>query len=184
MIEFFFDFLIDIFLFLFPVFIIARSIKSLSLRKILPELGIKNCAPKFFFNKTIQLFLMLFGLAFLLGLALYAIGIRDTGRVFEAIDAIKTLNIFFLFYLLVVRVTGEEVFFRGLLTKKIGIVPSSAAFALVHALYGSIGEVIGAFVLGVLLAKMFIKNNNLMPNIFAHIFYNFFVLLIVYSVPA
>ena len=179
-----FNFLFDFFLFCFPVLFIARNKKKFELKKILAELGIKNPAPGFFFKKTTILFLQLFAVSIALSIAFFAIGFNDTQSVFEAISAIKMQNIFLLFYLLFVRVAGEEVFFRGFLTAKIGIIPSSALFGLAHVFYGSIAEVIGAFFLGLILSRAFVKNKNLMPNIFAHIFYNFFVLIIAFSFGA
>jgi len=75
-------------------------------------------------------------------------------------------------------VTAEELFFRGFLVKQIGVIGSSIAFAAVHVFYFSIGEVIGAFLLGLLLAYYFKKNNTLYPNIAAHIGYNLITLII------
>jgi len=174
----FIDFLIDFFFIFFPVFFILRNKRQI--KKALGELGIKHSKPGFLFKKTSVLFLALFGIAFALGIILFLLNMSDTQAVFEAIDSIKKESIFLLFYFLLIRVTGEEIFFRGFLVKRIGIFPSSAIFALMHVFYGSVAEVIGAFVLGIVLAFAFKKNNNLMPNIFAHIFYNFFVIIMAY----
>jgi len=78
-----------------------------------------------------------------------------------------------IWYFLTIRVFAEEVFFRGFLVKKIGVIPSSIIFGAAHFAYGSMVEVFGAFILGLILAKAFEENKSLFPNIFAHFFYNF-----------
>ncbi|HRS42694.1 MAG TPA: CPBP family intramembrane metalloprotease [Candidatus Diapherotrites archaeon] len=80
-------------------------------------------------------------------------------------------------YLFLVRVFLEEWFFRGFLTPRLGVILSSALFAIGHIAYGSIIEIIGAFVLGVFLSSTYKKYNNLWPNVFAHIIYNLVIYL-------
>lgn len=184
MISSFANLLLDFFLFCFPVLFIIRNKKKFEWKKILAELGIKNPKAGFFFKKTTKLFLQLVAVAIILSIALVAIGFNDTQSVFETISAIKTQSVFLLFYLLIVRVTAEEVFFRGFLTTRIGMLASSALFGLAHFFYGSIAEMIGAFFLGLVLSRAFLKNKNLMPNIFAHILYNFLVLILAFSTGA
>ncbi len=175
------NFLIDFFLVFFPVFFIARKAKKTGFRQILAELGIKNPGAKFFFKKTTFLFITLVLVSLAMSALFIAANFNDTQQVYETLNSLKLQSIPLLFYLLIVRVTAEEIFFRGFLAKKAGIWPSSILFGLAHASYGSVAEIISTFVLGLVLAKTFLKNNNLMPNIFAHIFYNFFVLGIAFQ---
>ena len=100
------------------------------------------------------------------------LGFNDLGKVGEVILKLREASPLLLIYLLVVRVVAEEVFFRGFLLKRIGLVLSTALFGIAHISYGSITEIVGALILGGLLAKAYERNGNLLPNIFAHLFYN------------
>jgi membrane protease YdiL (CAAX protease family) len=53
---------------------------------------------------------------------------------------------------------------------------------LFHIGYGSAAEIIGAFALGLVLAKAFQLNKNLYPNIFAHAAYNAVALAVIFWV--
>ncbi|MDD3177981.1 MAG: CPBP family intramembrane metalloprotease [Candidatus ainarchaeum sp.] len=88
-------------------------------------------------------------------------------------DIIISFPIFYIIYLFVIRVFLEEWFFRAFLTKKTGIVISSLIFGFAHFSYGSIFEIIGAFLLGLLLSYNYKKNKNIFPNYIAHLLYNF-----------
>ncbi|MDD5148003.1 MAG: CPBP family intramembrane metalloprotease [Candidatus ainarchaeum sp.] len=176
------NFLIDFFFIAFPVLFIARNAKKFGIKKILAELGLQKIGAKTFFKETTKLTGLLFAVSIAVSIILLAIGLNDTQKVFEAINSLQAKGILFLFYLLIVRVTAEEIFFRGFLAKKTGIIISSTVFALAHISYASAAEIIGAFFLGIVLARAFLKNKNLVPNIFAHIFYNFIVLIIAFSV--
>jgi membrane protease YdiL (CAAX protease family) len=67
---------------------------------------------------------------------------------------------------------SEEMLFRGLLSPRFGIVLSSVAFAIVHVAYGSIVEIGGAFVIGLILATVFRKSGSIIPCIAIHMIYN------------
>jgi membrane protease YdiL (CAAX protease family) len=107
------NFLLDFFLIFFPVFFITRDKTKRQFKKILQLLGIEKPGAKFFFKKTIALLATLIIVSIAVSIALALIGIRDMQGVFETINSIKTQNIALLFYLLIVRVIAEEIFFRG-----------------------------------------------------------------------
>jgi membrane protease YdiL (CAAX protease family) len=67
---------------------------------------------------------------------------------------------------------SEELLFRGLLCSRFGIVLSSIAFAIVHVAYGSVLELAGAFVIGLVLALVFKKSGSILPCIAIHMAYN------------
>lgn len=123
-------------------------------------------------KNTAILFLVLVVFSFLISLTTQLFGLNDLEKVAQNIDEIKTTAPLLLAYLLVARVVSEEIFFRGFLVKKIGVIGSSIVFGFAHFSYGSIVEVSGAIVLGLLLAKAFEENKNLLPNIVAHFLYN------------
>ena len=130
-------------------------------------------------KRTIFLFLALLFASAALSIFFLAIGITDLQKVSVEISNLQQNTPLLLGYLLIVRVAVEEFFFRGFLTKKIGALYSSIAFAILHVGYGSIAEIAGAFVLGFILAKAFEKNKTLLPNIFAHMLYNLSALLLI-----
>lgn len=76
---------------------------------------------------------------------------------------------------------AEELLFRGYLQQKIGIILSSAVFALLHYGYGSASEIIAAFSISIILGYEIKKNKNVIPCILAHAFYNLFSISIIYG---
>lgn len=120
---------------------------------------------------TFFLFLALVVASFATSIFFTAAGINDIGNVISTISA---MSVFLLVYMVIIRSAAEEVFFRGFLVKRIGIIPSTVFFAAMHVGYGSIAEIVGAFVLGLILSYAISKNGTVLPNIVAHIFYNLF----------
>jgi uncharacterized protein len=87
--------------------------------------------------------------------------------------------------LLVIVLIGsfaEEIFFRGYLQKKTNLLTASFIFAYFHVIYNSLPEVVGAFVLGIVLGKAYEKTNGLFVPTLAHLAYNLVVLLLVFAV--
>jgi uncharacterized protein len=74
----------------------------------------------------------------------------------------------------------EEWFFRGFLVSKTNVYISSFLFAIAHFGYGSYVEVVGAFILGLVLAFYYKKINNLWPLYISHLLYNSMVILLIY----
>jgi len=145
--------------------------KERSLKKTMKWLGFKQINGWELLKKTLKLFLALLAVSIWLSIALNVLGLNDLQLVAESLEKSRALLPLF-FWIVVLRVISEEVFFRGFLVGKIGAVASSGVFALFHLGYGSTTEVLGAFVLGLVLAKAFQLNKNLYPNIAAHMVYN------------
>jgi len=164
-----FNFFIDFALIAIPVFLVVR--KARNFKKALGELGFKKMAVGKTLKMTGKLFLLLVAVSLWLSLILGFLGLNDLELVSESIRETRLVLPLF-FWIVVVRVVSEETFFRGFLVKRTGAIGSSAIFAFFHLGYGSLAEVIGAFVLGYVLAKAFQLNKNLYPNILAHIAYN------------
>lgn len=172
------DLLFNIFLDLsFIALAIAFLIpKEKSLFKSLKALGFRQIKTADFAKKTAILFLALVAASIWLGIILGFLGLNDLGLVSESVAESQVLVPMF-FWFVMLRVISEEIFFRGMLTAKIGALGSSIIFAAFHIGYLSIAEIIGAFALGYILAKAFELNKNLYPNILAHALYNAMVLL-------
>jgi len=170
-------FLVDTLLLGVPAAWIWRKKKfSLQITKkkifsIAEELGFRKENWKETLKKTAILFVLLLYTAFIVGSILAITGANDTHLVGEKVQELL-LSPLAVAYILVVRVSAEEIFFRGFLTPKIGVLWSSVLFAVAHYSYGSIAEIIGAFLLGILLAAYFQRSKSLLPNILAHILYN------------
>ena len=113
------------------------------------------------------------------GLILTAAGLNDQQNV---LDKITDLPVFLLVFAVIAAPISEEMFFRALLVPRIGVIPSSIAFGLVHFSYGSIVEIVGAFLIGIIFAVMYKKSKSITPSLVTHIIYNLlaitFVLLI------
>jgi hypothetical protein len=140
--------------------------KKLSAKK---ELGLEKPKTKWLLKKTFLLFAGMLVVSFLVSLTFILTGSSDLWRVQGIITSFNPL---FLVYLLVVRVSTEEIFFRAFLVKRIGVTLSAILFGVMHLFYGSITEVVGAIALGGILGLAFQRNQNLYPNILAHFFYN------------
>lgn len=145
--------------------------KKHSLKKAVQGLGFRKIGTGRLLKKTALLFITMVAVSIWLSLALSFLGFNDLELVSKSIEQTEmVLPVFF--WIAVLRVISEEIFFRGFLVEKIGVVASSGVFALFHIGYWSSVEMIGAFVLGLVLAKAFQLNKNLYPNILAHAAYN------------
>jgi membrane protease YdiL (CAAX protease family) len=187
MIGFVIDILIDLFLLIFPISMASKALnlkpKKLSdLKPALERLGFKKISVKKFFKQMIPLLAALVLISLTLSIILTLMQLNDLEQVAVAIDKIQQISPLFLAYILIARVTTEEVFFRGFLVNRIGILQSTALFAVLHIFYGSLAEVVGAFILGLILAYGFKKSQNIFPLIGAHLLYNIFALLFIFGV--
>lgn len=168
------EFILDIFLFFIPFYFIFIIDRAISFSQVFKLQGLVKIPIKDLIKKTMIIFLLLFVLSYTLSFFSVLFNVSDLNLVGEEILKYSPLAIVYLF---LVRVFLEEWFFRGFLTPKLGVILSSVFFALGHLAYGSIIEIIGAFVLGIFLSSMYKKNKNLWPNVFAHIIYNLLIYL-------
>ena len=174
-----FNIFFDIALIALPIAFLFSRKKNL--KKVLQELGFAKINGLSLLKKSLLLFVALIVASIVLSTALNFFGLNDLSLVSESVE--RASSIIPLFSMIVIlRVISEEVFFRGFLVEKIGIVASSGVFALFHIGYGSVAEIIGAFVLGLILAKAFQLNKNLYPNILAHAAYNAIALWAIFLV--
>jgi len=163
------DYYIDIILFIFPILFLYLANTKISFKNIFKYLGFKKISFKNITKHSLILYFLIFLVSSLITLIFNLFGYQDLGLV-----SIKILSvpIYYIIYLFVVRVFIEEFFFRAFLVKKIGIVLSALLFGIAHLGYSSIVEVVGAFILGLLLGYYFKKTDNIYPNIIAHFLYD------------
>jgi len=174
--------IIDFFLLFIPIaYYYLKADKNESEKrkfiKVLEELKLTKINKKILLNALILLFFLLFA-SISLQQILNIVNLNDLEKVNNLIIQIKG-NLLVLVYLITVRPIAEEIFFRGFLTQKTGLLFSSIFFALAHMFYYSIAEIIGAFVLGLILAYFYLKTKNLYPNILSHIGYNLIIISLI-----
>jgi membrane protease YdiL (CAAX protease family) len=88
------------------------------------------------------------------------------------IELIPELPLYLLIMSFTLGPVSEELFFRAFLVPRSGILGSSALFAIIHAIYGSMAGVGGAFVLGLVLAWGYRQLKDPVPCIIAHMLFN------------
>ncbi len=169
------DFILDVLLFFIPFYFIFLVNRVTVIPEIFRMQGFTKKPIIDILKNTMIILFLLFSLSYVLGFFALWFGVSDLNLVGEKI---LKFSPFLILYLFIIRGFLEEWFFRGFLMPRIGVIFSSLLFALGHLAYGSIIEVLGAFVLGVLLARMYQKTGNLWPNILAHILYNVAIYLI------
>lgn len=79
---------------------------------------------------------------------------------------------------------GEEVFFRGLLQPRIGLVPQAVLFGLVHATYLNGFEVLGTFVLGLAFGIAYRRTGSLYAPVAGHLAANSLVFALARYAPS
>ena len=114
-------------------------------------------------------------LALLLGIVSDVLGFNDQQLVVEKVAGLPW---YILAAAAIVAPISEETFFRAFLTPRIGVLLSSLAFGLSHFAYGSVFEVVGATLIGIVFAVIYKETKSLVPSIAIHFVYNVFALLI------
>ncbi|MFH1752375.1 MAG: CPBP family intramembrane glutamic endopeptidase [archaeon] len=137
--------------------------------KVFFELGFKKIPLKDLIVKGFFILVLMFVVSFALNILFFIIGYNDLALVTETITSFPIIIIVYLFTF---KILAEEIFFRGFLVKRIGIIASSVIFGSMHLFYGSIVEVVGATILGIILAYHFKKYNSIYPVLLAHFLYN------------
>jgi membrane protease YdiL (CAAX protease family) len=105
------------------------------------------------------------------------IGVNDLDKVSQSLTDSTSNGATEFVITLVIVLFLEEFFFRAFLLKRMGMVPSNLVFTLLHIGYGSTAELIGVFVLGMILAYWYKRNNSLLQNYLGHLLYDFFAIL-------
>ncbi len=74
---------------------------------------------------------------------------------------------------------AEEVFFRGFLQPRLGVLPTSALFGVLHYAFDSVAVMVAAFLSALALGYLFRKSGNLWACVLAHAAFNAFNLALV-----
>ncbi|MCX6775826.1 MAG: type II CAAX endopeptidase family protein [Candidatus Micrarchaeota archaeon] len=168
-------------LLVFPFFW-NMEVKRASLGKTLNSFGIKR--DKLWWNVAFGLLATAFILYPLTGLEKVTIVYLGFDTPDVVADVIKSLPLYMAIFTFTFTPFAEEIFFRGFLLDRIGIVLSSLLFAMAHFTYGSVAEFAVAFTAGLAFAVMKRRSGSLVPAITAHALFNFVTVLIFYVVGA
>ncbi len=114
-------------------------------------------------------FIAMFALLVIVGIASMAFGFDDQYKIYEKIG---DLPWYMLMLAVLLAPICEELFFRGLLVPRFGVVISAIVFGLLHFTYGSILEVVGVMAIGLVLGMVFKKSKSITPCIVVHLLYN------------
>lgn len=118
------------------------------------------------------------GALIVLGLVLFALeqlGLfsEDPSVLVEELERVVRENPHFVLILPLVAGVTEEIFFRGLLQRRIGLVASSLLFGLVHVGYGTWVQVVAPVVLGFFFGLLYRWTRSLWTAISAHFCFDF-----------
>lgn len=158
-------------LLVFPFFWL-RAVKSYSWEKTISELLPKPKNLKKEIIGSITLCALLLIAFIILSIILTLVGLNDLEKVGAVIGAQTQEGILLLVGTLIIVLFIEELFFRAFLVNRVGIIVSTLIFTIAHLSYGSIAELIGVFVLGLIIAYWFKKNNSITQVYFAHLLYD------------
>lgn len=144
------------------------------LRSMLDSLGFPG-EPKKVLLYTVASLIAIFSVLLVVSLAALYLGFNDQDKV---ADKINTLPLFVLAFAAFGAPVTEELFFRGFLTSRLGVFGSSVLFGAMHLAYGSTVEIIGAFLIGIVLALTFRLSKSITPCILAHMGYNVLAIIV------
>jgi hypothetical protein len=138
-------------------------------RKALSELGLgrKSLVPNILLGIPLTVGILLMLLVLLQ--AYLALGIADSEKV---AGIVKDAPLFIVLLAVVVNPFTEEIFFRGFLVPRIGVLPAAAVFSLSHFAYGSVAEVVSVFFIGIVFGLVYMRRRSLVPVIVSHIIIN------------
>jgi len=115
----------------------------------------------------------LFILLIFLGIVSIGFGFNDQRNVSAKVD---TLPLLVLAFAVIGAPFTEELFFRAFMVPRVGIIISAILFGILHFTYGSVVEILGAFMIGTLLGALFRMSKSIVPCILVHLVYNLFSL--------
>ncbi len=119
---------------------------------------------------TIGGLVAVFALVFMIGIAALLLGVNDEAKVTQKVAG---LPLYVLALAVIFAPISEELLFRALLVPRIGVVLSSLVFGGLHLAYGSVVEVVGVAMVGLVLALVFRFSKSITPCMLIHLIYNF-----------
>lgn len=125
-------------------------------------------------------FFLMLGTTILLGMLFSGLGMAEDLE--KVPRALKGIGFGEIIATLTIASFVEEIFFRGFLQRRIGLVAAAFIFAYFHIIYGSLTEIIGTFALGAILGLQYSRSKNLFSPILSHLIYDLFIVTVVFAV--
>jgi len=166
------------FSFLLPALAFAYLAHSgKSVREALLDLGIVQTLKVM---RILGISIMLFLAVFIMELIITVMSLNFNLNIeTNACNVVMGMPFWFILFVVFIGPINEELFFRGFLVKRIGIILSALLFAILHAGYGSTFgiDIIAAFIFGIIAGYIFKKTNSIYPTLLAHAFINLIAVL-------
>lgn len=157
----------------FPFFAFSWMInKGISPKEMLKRLGLSRDRLS---SKMIAIGIIIFFALFALEIMVNLVSSITNTTINTNVNLVLgSAPLWFFIFTSVIAPINEEIFFRGFLVPRIGIVVSAVIFGLLHASYNSTFgvEIIAAIIFGLIAGYVFKKSNSLYPSIVAHILLN------------
>ncbi len=154
------------------VFLYLKTYKSIGASRIPRQLGFGLSSLSF---RNIGAGIMIFAIILCLELAVGLLSALTNVQINTNVGSVFTgAPIWFFVFASVIEPINEEIFFRGFLVPRLGILPSAVIFGLAHYTYNSTYgiEVIAAFVFGTIAGYVYKRTGSLYPGMVAHIMIN------------
>lgn len=142
-----------------------------TIKQILAELGLTK--------DRFNLRMVAYGIAaflsiILFSLALTAFSLETNVQLPTNVQSVlQGTPLYFMIFTFLVAPINEEIFFRGFLVPRFGIIISAVVFAVAHLSYFSISEFAAALFFGLVVGYIYKRTKSLYPSIIAHIAVNF-----------
>ncbi len=125
--------------------------------------------------KNLELGVMIFAVVLCLELVVGLLSALTNVQINTNVGQVFTgAPLWFFVFTALIEPINEEIFFRGFLVPRIGVLPSAIVFGLAHYSYNSTFgiEVIAAFIFGLLSGYIYKRTNSLYPGMLAHVLVN------------
>ena len=149
-------------------FVAIYFIYKKDLNTTLRELGIPGNTGRNALHAILGL-LFMFAALFALGFLSNMIGMNDQQAIAKKVG---TFSDYLIIFAVVLAPISEEMFFRGLLVSRYGILLPAIAFGAMHFSYGSYAEIAGALIIGLILGWVYKSSKSIVPAIAIHMTYN------------
>lgn len=171
---------LDLFPFiLFALPFVLLFIEGKKPKDFLKQLGLQPMPAGKLFADGLKLFAKAFVALYVLIIALFFLGLADT---FKVADVVRQQTALTLLVAVSFGPLAEETFFRGYLQKRVGVIITSLVFAFLHKGYGSIAEILGAFVVSMIFGHYAREKKSVLPPFLAHALYNAMSVLVAVSI--
>lgn len=159
-------------------FVLIGIGKVKGVRALLVKLGFKEVNLRKNIIISVLFLAVLFGVSMAVELVMYSLGFGQDANIVS--NVLSKTDLAPLLVIIVVAPFVEEIFFRGYLQRKTNLWFASFIFAYFHIIYGSLTELIGAFLLGLILGKEYEYTGDLFAPTFSHFFYNLVIVFFLF----